>query len=359
MKYLILLIGLCLYSNASWSSCIQGNCVNGYGTYTDADGNKYVGDFKNGGFNGQGIYTKSGGGKYVGDFKNGSFNGQGTYTWPDGRKYVGQFKDNDLNGQGTFTDANGNEYVGGFKDGGFNGQGTFTWPDGRTYVGQWENNKRHGQGTYNWPDGQKYVGQFKDGGLHKGTQILPDGRKYVGQFKYGAKHGQGTETWPDGEKYVGQFKDGETDQGTYYLVDGRQLIIKGSDIELHGANGQLLRAGVNQSEFAAIRGESAERKRLADEQSLEQGRREKTQIAGIQEQLIGHKYLNGIADGIPGNKTTNAVKAFYRDAGITRPDLDDYMTIAEDLYQKLLTPVGNCPYDSTSSSGYSVCLTFE
>ena len=347
MKYLILLISLCLFSSASLSACIQGNCADGYGTFTWF-GEKYVGQWQGGKRHGQGTHTWQYGKTYVGQWKDGKRHGQGTFTWPD------------RHGQGTFTWPDGGKYVGQFKDDKRHGQGTFTWPDGRKYVGKWKDDKRHGQGTQTLPDGRTYVGQWKDGGLYKGTQILPDGRKYIGQFKDGAKHGQGNYTLPDGEKYVGQFKDGEVHgQGKYYLVDGRQLIVKLRDIELHGANGQLLRAGVNRSEFTAIRGESAERKRLADEQSLEQGRREKTQIAGIQEQLIGHKYLIGIADGIAGNKTSNAVKAFYRDAGITRPALDDYMTIAEDLSQKLLSPLGNCPYDSTSASGFSVCFTVE
>ncbi len=43
-------------------------------------------------------------------------NGQGTYTWADGDKYEGQFKDDNMNGQGTYTWANGDKYVGLFVD---------------------------------------------------------------------------------------------------------------------------------------------------------------------------------------------------------------------------------------------------
>ena len=32
-----------------------------------------------------------------------NYTGQGTYTWPDGEKYVGEFKDGEYDGQGTFT----------------------------------------------------------------------------------------------------------------------------------------------------------------------------------------------------------------------------------------------------------------
>ena len=36
----------------------------------------------------------------------------GTYTLANGDKFVGEFKDNKRNGQGTFTFANGNKFVG-------------------------------------------------------------------------------------------------------------------------------------------------------------------------------------------------------------------------------------------------------
>ena len=38
--------------------------------------------------------------KYVGEWKDGVMNGQGTYTYPDGGKYVGEYKDGKWNGQG-------------------------------------------------------------------------------------------------------------------------------------------------------------------------------------------------------------------------------------------------------------------
>ena len=40
----------------------------------------------------------------------------GTYTFADGNKYVGEWKDDNKNGQGTYTWANGEKYVGEWKD---------------------------------------------------------------------------------------------------------------------------------------------------------------------------------------------------------------------------------------------------
>ena len=62
------------------SECVQGDCVNGVGTYIYYGGEKYVGDWKGGNYNGLGTYTYADGGKYVGAFEDGDFNGQGTYT---------------------------------------------------------------------------------------------------------------------------------------------------------------------------------------------------------------------------------------------------------------------------------------
>ena len=62
----------------------------------------------------------------------------GTYTYADGTKYVGEYKDGEFNGQGTITYASGDEYVGKFRDGDFNGQGTITYSDGSLEEGIWK-----------------------------------------------------------------------------------------------------------------------------------------------------------------------------------------------------------------------------
>ena len=80
--------------------CISGDCENGQGTY---------------------IWTN--GDKYVGEWKDGKRNGQGTYTWGsgewEGEKYVGEFKGNKQNGDGVYFDAFGKVSQGLWKDGEF------------------------------------------------------------------------------------------------------------------------------------------------------------------------------------------------------------------------------------------------
>ena len=75
--------------------------------------------------------TYTNGDKYVGDHKDGAKNGQGTYTFADGNKYVGEYKDDKYHGQGTFTFANGTGFTGEWADGLPNGRGKETYADGR------------------------------------------------------------------------------------------------------------------------------------------------------------------------------------------------------------------------------------
>ena len=87
------------YSISTWNYC--------QGTMTFLDGEKYVGEFKDGMRNGQGTLTLPTGEKYVGEYKDGMRNGQGAYTSPNGQKYVGEFKDNKYNGIGKLFASDG------------------------------------------------------------------------------------------------------------------------------------------------------------------------------------------------------------------------------------------------------------
>ena len=51
------------------------------------------------GYTGQGTYTPADGDKYVGEWMNGKMNGQGTYTYPDGRIEKGLFENGEFVGE--------------------------------------------------------------------------------------------------------------------------------------------------------------------------------------------------------------------------------------------------------------------
>ena len=232
--------------------CTGGNYSNCFGTHTFGNGNKYVGEWKNGKRNGQGIFTWANGNKYVGEWENGRLHGHGTFTYAkSGKKYVGEYKKNKQHGKGTYTWANGNKYVGEFRNDKRNGQGTYTFASGGKYVGEYKNNKqhgqgtqtfsaphksagqkyvggfkdnkRHGQGTFTWANGDKYVGEYKNNKQNgQGTYIWAEGHKYVGDWKGQLKHGQGTQTFANGNKYVGEYRDGKrSGQGTLTFANGK------------------------------------------------------------------------------------------------------------------------------------------
>ncbi len=258
------------------------NCV---GTGTFSNGDKYVGEYKDGNRNGLGTFYNQGesqfkGDKYVGEFKGGQFNGQGTYTSANGDEYGGQFKDNYFNGQGTYYfQANnrfkGDKYVGEYKDGKRNGQGTYTFANGNKHVGEWMDDKPNGQGIeYHASGSVTKQGRWENGNLVQSfaidaqrfpfnppTQIasaqpstperdrlaavaqsqIPEcrsaykhncvgtqtfvGGKYVGEFKDNIPNGQGTVTNTDGSTYFGEFKDNKLNgQGTFTFANGNKYV---------------------------------------------------------------------------------------------------------------------------------------
>ena len=70
MKKLLGIVVLGLWCNTGFAECIKGDCNNGYGIYTYANGSKYVGEWKDGKENGQGAYTFANGTVDKGIWKN-------------------------------------------------------------------------------------------------------------------------------------------------------------------------------------------------------------------------------------------------------------------------------------------------
>ena len=90
-------------------------------------------------------------------------NCQGTYTNANGNKYVGEWQNDKWHGQGIRNLANGDKYVGGFRKRKAYGQGTFTFASGKKWTGEWDNNKLNGPAIKYNQDGSIYQeGFFKD-----------------------------------------------------------------------------------------------------------------------------------------------------------------------------------------------------
>jgi hypothetical protein len=77
----------------AWMPVCQGNCKNGKGSRTSADGTKYDGNWRAGKKHGKGVYTWPDGVSYAGDWREGKMDGKGVYTWGDGHKFDGKWTD--------------------------------------------------------------------------------------------------------------------------------------------------------------------------------------------------------------------------------------------------------------------------
>jgi hypothetical protein len=117
-------------------------------------------------------------GTYTGELIRGIPYGQGTWTDVDGNQYVGGWKEGLSHGQGTYTSVDGYRYVGDWKDEKAHGQGTRV-EDGCTYIGEFKDNNANGQGAETCSDGSKSVGEFKDNQLWNGKLIGADDVVYT------------------------------------------------------------------------------------------------------------------------------------------------------------------------------------
>ncbi len=115
----------------AWNDCV--------GTIFYANGDKYIGAFKEGNRSGDGKYTYSNGNKYVGQWTNGKKNGKGEFTYLNGSKYIGDFVNGKWTGNGTLINYLGDKYVGEIKDGKRHGKGVITSVNGYIFEGVFSN----------------------------------------------------------------------------------------------------------------------------------------------------------------------------------------------------------------------------
>jgi len=265
------------------------NC---FGTYTNADGDTYVGEFKDDAFNGQGSLTFANGNRYVGEFKDNKRDGPFEVTFANGDKYIGEFRDDKMNGQGFYVVKDGradfcfyadnddsncsgtnvydvasnltqkfrqmSEYqrkkiqsnlkLNGFYtsvvDGKW-GRGTFTALASHAALKLKTVNINTASSANNLLQNVLGTGSSSDNSCptdpsdiwHNcvGTYTYDDGSKYVGEWKDDKQHGQGTYTWPGGDTYIGEYKDNKKHgQGTYTFADGDKYIGEFKDNKRHG-----------------------------------------------------------------------------------------------------------------------------
>ena len=158
-------------------------------SFTDEDGDTYVGESKDGLAHGLGTCTYKDGGVIAGRWRAGKPNGKVTKTLPDGTMYKGMVKNGIPHGKGELkVPSCSTEYKGLFKNGEYHGQGVL-----RIYINSIE---------------IIFKGEFKNSMLNGQGSMTSLGYKYIGEFKDDMKHGEGAE-FEDDEQLIGVWADDE------------------------------------------------------------------------------------------------------------------------------------------------------
>ena len=260
-----------LESGSTWyNGEFQNGKPTGFGTVKYNSGNLYVGMHSNGLRNGLGMFKGSDGGVMLGVWTNGNkIDGHGVEVKSNGDKYIGNFKDGIRSGWGTYTHGyntkwRGYKYIGEFKDNKYHGSGVVIKIkyDNFTVVseGIWENHKLKSNQKVITDDLEKFSSQIEikenEQSICTGSPILFSQNKihetwnncegiifydqkfevesvefnarndaYSGNFKDGLPHGNGFSQISSGNKpiaiYKGNFANGELNG------NGEELRLKG------------------------------------------------------------------------------------------------------------------------------------
>jgi len=101
--------------------------------------------------------------------------GYGSMTNDNGSKYVGEIVDGIPQGFGTMTQPNRRKYIGEIVDGLPHGKGTETYSTGIIYEGFYEDGLYHGNGTLTFPNGDKVEGNYRKGNPEGDFTLSPIG----------------------------------------------------------------------------------------------------------------------------------------------------------------------------------------
>eukprot|EP00571_Detonula_confervacea_P016406 CAMPEP_0172303248 /NCGR_PEP_ID=MMETSP1058-20130122/4810_1 /TAXON_ID=83371 /ORGANISM="Detonula confervacea, Strain CCMP 353" /LENGTH=753 /DNA_ID=CAMNT_0013013989 /DNA_START=281 /DNA_END=2542 /DNA_ORIENTATION=- len=184
-----------------------GPMVSGGGNVTSCT---YEGEYNmRGKRHGDGELKWANGDKYVGRFKDGFIEGRGTISFHDGTEYAGQWTKNRFHGEGTRRFNNGNVYTGNYVSGKRQGQGKCYFANGDMYVGDWKEDTIHGFGRYYYNNGHSFEGMFRNGKRNgRGKYQLTDGRVEIYRYVNDSRVGDGVR-WSANRKKAWRMNDGK------------------------------------------------------------------------------------------------------------------------------------------------------
>ena len=169
--------GCISYYRGFW---IDGS-LQGKGMLFTENGYRYIGDWVDSAQDGYGQEYWSDNSTYKGDFKRGYKWGHGDFVWKkEGQRYIGQFKEGEIEGFGTFEWINGDKYEGRWTANLMDGKGKFTWADGTVYEGEYVAGKKEGFGSLTNAQGFVWEGYWKNGMREgKGHYVTKNGERVL------------------------------------------------------------------------------------------------------------------------------------------------------------------------------------
>ena len=203
--------GIDYYLNGDqYEGDFKNNLYEGYGVFNYLNLDRYEGEFKNGKAEGLGVFYNSNGTKYEGEFKNGIKDGYGIEYHSNRGKFEGEFFNDLKDGFGILNFNNGELYIGEFYNDLKDGYGIFYYANGDNYKGEYKNDLRDGFGIYNFAEGDIYEGEFKND-LMEGYGIINynNGDIYKGELINGKAEGYGIIYYSNGDSYAGIWKNGD------------------------------------------------------------------------------------------------------------------------------------------------------
>ena len=109
----------------------------GQGAIKDADGDLYMGEYKNGEKHGIGINISENGFIIAGEWVKGELQGKGMLIWEDGTVFFGDFSGSIVEGAGLIKYSNGEVFLGNWVENQRNGKGVLYGPDGKVINGSY------------------------------------------------------------------------------------------------------------------------------------------------------------------------------------------------------------------------------
>ena len=131
---------------------------------------------------GKGILIWNNGNRYYGDFKEGGRTGKGTLYFSDGAIYRGDFVEGRREGYGVYLSTDGTRSSGRFLNGRFHGEIIVDYPNGACATFEYDNGTKLSCKRFRASDASVFKGEFENGHRIKGKSIFKDGSYYDGDY---------------------------------------------------------------------------------------------------------------------------------------------------------------------------------